>query len=711
MNHTAEAARWAHFQRQLRQAGQRRMVLVEGERAQCLAWLRPVLAALSGGVRLWIGQHQDPVAADLVAVSASKARQWLGRDTDVLVWDGWSGNPPDSLAAFGGTLNAGGLWFWLMPPLAQWPAFADPDYGRTGLADAPEHAFARRLATLIARDADVIRVNADTDPSYSLPELTPRIPPFSPAATAEQQQLVEAIVRTGQGRRRRPLVVTADRGRGKSAALGMAAVQLLQAGRSQVVVTAPSPDAVATLFHHARAAAGEDALAATGSNELVLREGGTLRFWALDELLQQRPSAELVLVDEAAAIPASQLREVLLGWPRCVFASTVHGYEGAGRGFAIRFRAELQQHTPQWQAISLSAPIRWGPGDPLERLTAELFLLNASASAGAATGELTLEPWRPASASDSELKAAFGLLIDAHYRTTPGDLRQWLDDPAAVSWRVVCNGELVAVLWATVEGGLPIDLAQAVAAGQRRLRGHLLPQSLANHSGFAEAACLRLLRVVRVAVRDDCRRRGLGQKLVAAAGDHARAAGLDAIGTSYGASEELLAFWQNCHLPLVRLGLQREASSGEYTVQRLLGLSAAGVDLQWRIGRRFSEHWPVLVPAVWPQLAPPLVLAVMAQLTPGPDLSEQDRIELFAFAEGCRGFELTLPVLRRFSACAGVAVAISGKPAAALWCRGVVQGWSWAQLQAAGDCQGRRHGEQLLRALVRETLELVNRSM
>lgn len=714
MTHASVQAAWGQFQRQLRQLGQRRLVLLEGERQNSIAWLRTVLPALAGDTRLWIGAELPDPALDLIPVPANRARQWLGRETDVLVWDGWAGNPPDGLAAFSGTLNAGGLWFWLVPPLAQWGRFADPDYERTGLAEAPDHPFARRLAKLLEASSSVIRIDSDRRPGTALPELdepAEATDGFTPGASAEQRKLVSAIVRTGQGRRRRPLVITADRGRGKSAALGLAAIELLQAGRQQVVVTAPSPEAVATLMRHAREAAGDLAEAGHGDHELVLRSGGSLRFWALDELLRQRPAAEVVLVDEAAAIPASQLREILLGWPRCVFASTIHGYEGAGRGFSIRFRSVLEQYTPQWQAFTLTAPIRWAAGDPLEQLTADLFLLDASSSDAPCPGDWQLERWDPAEATETELAQAFGLLVDAHYRTTPGDLRQWLDDPQAVSWRVTCAGRPVAVLWASAEGGLTEALAEAVAMGRRRVRGHLLPQSLASHSGFADAARLRVLRVVRVAVRDDWRRQGLGQKLVRAAEDYAREAGLDAIGTSYGASDDLLTFWQNCGLSLVRLGVHREASSGEYTVQRLLGLSEVGQNLEHRISHRFAEHWPVLLPTVWPELAPALVLAVMAQLPPGGALSAQDRADLRAFAEGFRGFELTLPVLKRFSGCAGVVGRMAQNPSAQLWARAVLQGWSWHRLQLVGDCQGRKEGEQQLRALVRETLELVNRSI
>ncbi|MDX1757761.1 MAG: tRNA(Met) cytidine acetyltransferase TmcA domain-containing protein, partial [Marinobacter sp.] len=472
---------WQQFQQRLRRCGQRRLVLLEGDRDRALAWLRQRLPALTAGTALWIGPGEDAPHPELTPVAANQARRWLGREIDLLVWDGWSGNPPDSLAALSGTLSAGGLWFWLMPPLAKWSTFADPDYPRTGLDTGTEHPFARRLASCLQADSSVIRVDVERLASVRLPQPTLPARPFHPGASAEQNQLVEDLVATGLGRRRRPLVVTADRGRGKSAALGIAAIRLLRQGRRQIVVTAPSSAAVSTLFSHARKEAGSELAPGSAEYTLRLHGGQCLRFLALDELLQARPEAELVLVDEAAAIPASQLKQILLGWPRCVFASTIHGYEGTGRGFAIRFRSVLDQHAPQWRAVTLSQPIRWAADDPLEALTARLFLLDASApEADAAPAAVQVARWHPATASDRELTEAFGLLVDAHYRSTPGDLRQWLDDTAAVTWRATCNGVLVGVLWASLEGGLSPELAEQVMAGKRRLRGHLLPQSLAS---------------------------------------------------------------------------------------------------------------------------------------------------------------------------------------------------------------------------------------
>lgn len=692
-----DIAAWQQFQSRLQDVGHRRLVLLEGDRETSLEWLRHCLPELSTAPGLWVGTENACAIAGITPIPAKHARRWLGQELICVVWDGWQGNPPDGLAALAGTLAAGGLLFWLMPPLSDWAEFEDPDYRRVGLDSSGPHAFMGRLAQVIADELAVIRVQPDKNPALALPDPGLVDQPFRVAATPEQTRLVEDIVKVGLGRRRRPLVITADRGRGKSAALGMAAARLIAEGRQQVLITANEPAAVETVLRHAGPAVSE----------------GWVRFVAVEDLLEQRPEAELVMVDEAASVPPYRLKQILLGWPRVVFATTVHGYEGAGRGFSVRFRDVLDKETPHWRQVSLQAPIRWSESDPLEPLISRMFLLDAEAPelSVEATGSkqrAVIECWYPDRASDQELQQCFGLLVDAHYRTTPADLRQWMDDPAAISWRATINGVVVGVLWAAVEGGLDETLANQVMLGQRRIRGHLLPQSLATHSGFAVAARLRLLRVVRVAVNAGARQQGVGSALVRAAVNHARAERLDGLGTSFGGNPGLVAFWQHNGLLPVRPGLSREASSGEFPLQMLCGTSEAGRKLTDDLRRRLADHWLTLVPTIWSDLDPRLLLQLTSSLPAIKCLNEDDWRDLHSFAFGHRGFDLTLPVLRSLSMTEYMAhwlAANLGDNPSALWARAVLQGWGWAKLRHGGLCRGREEGEARLRALVQKLLQ------
>lgn len=699
---------WCRLVERLGALGERRLVLVEGDRDSALAWLQQLLPELQQSPGIWTGPSDDNPSAGLTPVPPAKARNWLGRELALVIWDGWQGNPPDGLAAITGTLKAGGLLFWLMPPLADWDGFADPDYRRTGLDNAEHHPFACRMATLIGSDSSVIRVDAHDPGRAQLPSLQSPDTPFAVATTRDQQRLIDQLLHFGLGRRRRPLVVTADRGRGKSAALGIAAARLLQRGRERVLVTAPARESVDTLFHHARQTLGNDLVTDDG-NGLATRTGAELRFMPVHELLALRPEAEVVLVDEAAAIPPQVLEAILLGWPRVAFCSTVHGYEGAGRGFAIRFRSVLDRKTPHWQPATLTQPVRWAAGDPLEVLASDLFLLSASGmlreNARVPPRDIRIDRWCPADAPEPELAEAFGLLVDAHYRTTPADLRQWLDDPSAVSWCAWHEGRIVGVLWAAVEGGLSEELAQNVTRGQRRIRGHLLAQSLASHSGFPEAATQKTLRVVRVAVASPARRSGVGKRLVTAARAWVAGQQLDSLGTSFGGSPELLAYWQSCGLNVVRVGFHRGNTSGEYPLQMLTGSSPQGTELVDRLRGRLARHWLTLVPRHWSGMPAELLAAISDDLPATRILNDDDRRDLDNFGHGHRGFDLCLPVLRELGQVPGVMNWLRTRQELALWTGAVLQGRSWAEVQRAGLCRGQRDGEDRLREVVRDLLQ------
>jgi N-acetyltransferase 10 len=51
--------------------------------------------------------------------------------------------------------------------------------------------------------------------------------------------------------------------------------------------------------------------------------------------------AELVVVDEAAAIPITLVRQ-LLGPYMVILSSTVHGYEGTGRSLSLKLIQQLK---------------------------------------------------------------------------------------------------------------------------------------------------------------------------------------------------------------------------------------------------------------------------------------------------------------------------------------------------------------------------------
>ena len=690
--------------------GHRGVLVLSGDVATCRQRAVEWLEGVSSGNALWVG---GPALTRLDTVPWEKARSWLGRELSILVVDAFAGFDADGFAALSGTLRAGGLLLLLVPPLAEWGAYADPQRFRLASWPYPEDAvggrFLQRFGRCIREQSGVMVWSLDEGvPAFDYPHVEPVRPALvvAPFAHPEQQAAVAAIQHVLHGHRRRPLLLTADRGRGKSAALGIAAAELLAQGIGPILLTAPGLAAVGQVFEHA-ARLLPDAELAPGRLSWA---GADLQFVAPDALLQQLPRAALLLVDEAAAIPLAMLETMVHHYARIVFASTVHGYEGSGRGFTLRFSRRLDRLAPGWQSLRIRQAVRWSDGDPLEALCLQGLLLDAEA---VEAGELMgLEPddchceWLQPDhlmGNENDLRQLFGLLQYAHYRTSPNDLRQILDAPdlsiAVLRWR----GLIVATMLLCEEGGLDESLASLVYSGERRLRGHLLAQSLAHHAGFAEAACLRGSRVIRLAVHPACQRQGLGRRLLSAARE--RYSERDYLGASFGASTDLLAFWQHEGMFPVRLGLKREASSGAHALMVLQPLSARANALYPLIRRRFCQQLPVLLREPLGDLEVELVITLLASCELIAELDEQDWRDIHSFAWGKRGYEVCMAALQKLVLTRIAILAQLDTVQQTLLVTKVLQQQAWSPCIAQAGLTGKAEAVMTLREAIRALLQ------
>ena len=626
-------AELATLRQSLARAGERRLIWLEGREVDCIARAEPLL----GGAVFWLGNGPDHHAP----LPAAKALQRLGQECDTLVFNAFSGFHPDAFGALAGTLRAGGLLLLLTPPREAWPAYPDPD--RQRLVAQPEDAgragqwFISRLVRLLAGDPALSLDPASSgEPWHPLDASRP--------LSVDQARGLPAIHKVLHGHRRRPLVLSADRGRGKSALLGLASADLLSRDPAlTIAVTAPSQATVATLFAHAEAV-----LAGTPE-----RLAG-LKYVSPDRVAQGEVQADLLLVDEAAAIPTPLLEAMLAHHSRIVFATTEHGYEGTGRGFHLRFKRVLDRETPDWQELRLVEPIRWSRHDPLEPLIFRLLGLDADTVAPS----LPKAPgWRrvaQAELADDEalLNRVFGLLVLAHYQTSPSDLRHLLEGPDLDIHLLEQEEALLGVALVAREGNISPALARDIWAGRRRPRGHLLPQSLLAHAGFTTAGDRTYARVMRIAIHPSLHRLGLGSLLLERLETHYRAEGVDYLGSAFSASADLLPFWLKGGMLVLRIGLQRDAASGSHAALLLKPLHT-GCDAelaQWR--QRFVSQLPTLLAGELKQLDPELVWLCLrgAQGGQAAGLGEFEQQELDCFAHHHKPFELCQATLQRWLA-------------------------------------------------------------
>ena len=601
---------------QMKREGIRRLLVLSGEEGWCFDHALKLRDALPGDW-LWISPQPDAENH----CSPSALQTLLGREFRHAVFDARHGFDAAAFAALSGTLKAGSWLVLLLPVWEEWENQPDADSLRW--SDCPDPIatphFVQHLKRVLTADNDAILWRQNQP--FSLAHFTPRTDwhPATGAPQPEQQQLLQQLLTMPPG----VAAVTAARGRGKSALAG----QLISRIAGSAIVTAPAKAATDVLAQFA---------------------GEKFRFIAPDALLASDEQADWLVVDEAAAIPAPLLHQLVSRFPRTLLTTTVQGYEGTGRGFLLKFCARF----PHLHRFELQQPIRWAQGCPLEKMVSEALVFDDENFTHTPQGNIVISAfeqtlWRIE--PETPLKV-YQLLSGAHYRTSPLDLRRMMDAPGQHFLQAAGENEIAGALWLVDEGGLSQELSQAVWAGFRRPRGNLVAQSLAAHGSNPLAATLRGRRVSRIAVHPARQREGTGRQLIAGALQYTH--DLDYLSVSFGYTGELWRFWQRCGFVLVRMGNHREASSGCYTAMALLPMSDAGKQLAEREHYRLRRDAQAL--AKWNgETLPvdPLNDAV---------LSDDDWLELagFAFAHrplltslGCllrllQTSELALPALR-----------------------------------------------------------------
>jgi N-acetyltransferase 10 len=376
---------------------------------------------------------------------------------------------------------------------------------------------------------------------------------------------------------RSTVTLTAARGRGKSAALGVAIAAAISHGYSNIFITSPSPENLKTLFEFIFR--GFDALGYMDHadytiiqstnpefNKAVVRVNVHRQHRQTIQYIQPQDSfalaqAELLVIDEAAAIPLPLVRK-LMG-PYLVFmASTINGYEGTGRSLSLKLIQQLREQSrgrsksanenegsvqdrsgkPEKEAnlpagrslreITLSEPIRYAPDDAVEKWLNKLLCLDATlprvtkglGSPHPSECQLlhvnrdTLFSFHPV--SEKFLQQMMALYVASHYKNSPNDLQLMSDAPAhqlfvlvpPVSEDTTRLPEPLCVVQIALEGQISRQsVLNSLSRGQRA-GGDLIPWLVSQQYQDEDFAALSGARVVRIATNPDYINMGYGSR-------------------------------------------------------------------------------------------------------------------------------------------------------------------------------------------------------
>ncbi|KIY97539.1 putative N-acetyltransferase 10 [Monoraphidium neglectum] len=359
----------------------------------------------------------------------------------------------------------------------------------------------------------------------------------------------------------------------KSAALGLAIAGALGLGYANIFVTAPSPENLRTLFEFVFK--GLDALGYQEHIDYDLVESTNPAFGravvrvnvyrnhrqTVQYIQPQHHSrlaqAELLVIDEAAAIPLP-LVKAMLG-PYLVFlCSTVNGYEGTGRSLSLKLIQQLREQAAKpgaaggggggsssgggggaglgrtFREVTLSEPIRYAPGDPVESWLHSLLCLDASTHLPRPPPKLphpsecdlfyverdTLFSFHKA--SEAFLQQVVSLLVASHYKNTPNDLLLLADAPAHQLYVLLAPvdetqnalPDVLAVAQVALEGAISAKAATTSLARGELPQGDLIPWIVGQQYQDPDFPRLSGARVVRIAVHPELSGAGYGSRCV-----------------------------------------------------------------------------------------------------------------------------------------------------------------------------------------------------
>ena len=533
----------------------------------------------------------------------------LGETYDSLIIDLTEGFHPNDLGIIVETIREGGIIIALSPPVNAWwdlrgkwhEELVSEPYTVEDVVPRFYRRFIKKTLTaegIIVFDADKRKIIKEykftkvVEPREEIviPEKRKEIKRklYKLCATQDQVKVLETFETFfDKEREKKAVVITANRGRGKTAVLGIVTPYLISRMERvlkrpvRILVVAPTPHAVQTYFEFLKKALVRQGMKnfsvkTSGPNITVINSKFARVEYAVPRrAMMEKDFADIIIVDEAAGIDVPVLWKIVEGCRYVIFSTTIHGYEGTGRGFAIRFLKRLERdESVEVVKIHLEEPIRYGKGDPIENWLYDVLLLDA------VPAELDEEDLKAIEEkklefeeidkdelieNDDLLREFFGIYVLAHYRNRPSDLVILLDMPNHIPLRVKVNGKTVCSLHVAIEGNMDEETIAKLSGGYKP-KGQIIPDLILKHYWDYDFPKLVGIRIVRIATHPSVMGRGIGSFGLTKLIEWAVERGLDWAGSGFGVSPELLRFWvKNGFIP-VHISPQRNEISGEYTV-------------------------------------------------------------------------------------------------------------------------------------------------
>ncbi|WBA87189.1 tRNA(Met) cytidine acetyltransferase TmcA domain-containing protein [Endozoicomonas sp. GU-1] len=212
--------------------GHRRLLVCAGDADWCKTQVVEMVPALAESVLLIGEDFPELAASNSEVIAAKQCLSRLGREHQNIIFNAHAGFDVDAFGAISGTLSAGGILVLLIPPLDRWQYFHDPEHRRMQVYPQQfediSGRYLQRLSQMIKASNQLslltqgggLRIQeAENNPDKKTPGDKDETV-TAPCKTRSQMRAVRGIHKVFRGHRRRPLVLTADRGRGEKCSSG-----------------------------------------------------------------------------------------------------------------------------------------------------------------------------------------------------------------------------------------------------------------------------------------------------------------------------------------------------------------------------------------------------------------------------------------------------------------------------------------------------------
>ncbi|MEM1628390.1 MAG: tRNA(Met) cytidine acetyltransferase TmcA [Desulfurococcaceae archaeon] len=618
------------------------------------------------GLYIYHDEFQDAIAMkdmfeDMIARSKykvefeyavyEKSEKYLGITVQFLVMDLTHDLKPNDLGRLIGIVEGGGLIVLLIPPWDNWDKFKTIFKENLTVPQFPEprHIFITWVKKKLLSHDGIAIYDADNDKVIKKLELRrelkiherkieiPKKRVFSlevyeHALTMDQinvLKIMEEFYEKPTKNHKKVFVLTADRGRGKSCAIGIGIVGLIHLlkrvkPRPRVLVTSPSPSNVQSLMMLASKVLDKlgykyNIIKREGHVVELHGEGFSIEYW--EPLVIPKLRGDIVVVDEAAGIPVPLLYKILDKHDRIIYSSTIHGYEGAGRGFSVRFLKKLRNDERIiLYEYEMNEPIRYNYNDPIEEWQFKTFLLDAEP---AELDERDLEDienkrliyveYDPMYLfeNEEELRQLFGIYVLAHYRNEPDDLGMIADAPHHFIRAVkTASGKIVCAIQIAQEGPIDKEIAKELLKGSK-IPGNIIPDRFLKHSRYVDFADTVGWRIVRIATHPSVQGKGIGSWALQKVFEEVSRRKLDWLGSGFGVTEELLRFWLKNGFSVIHISPDKNPVSGEYTVLVIKPISEKAMKIVNKAKYEFKSKLLNSIPINYQDLEPRVTLLLL----------------------------------------------------------------------------------------------------